>query len=83
MVQTYVVDETELLKLLLHAAKYPANSVNGVLVGTVDASSSRVSISTIIPLLHTSISLAPALEIGLAQVGTSADAWVITHPTRR
>ena len=32
-----VVDRTALLKIVLHAAKYPCGAVNGVLLGTVAA----------------------------------------------
>ncbi|PNW83722.1 hypothetical protein CHLRE_05g240550v5 [Chlamydomonas reinhardtii] len=60
-------DQTALLKILAHAAKYPSNSVNGVLVGTAKEGGS-VEILDAIPLCHTTLTLAPALEIGLAQV---------------
>ncbi|KXZ45538.1 hypothetical protein GPECTOR_53g124 [Gonium pectorale] len=62
-----VVHQGPLLKILAHAAKFPANSVNGVLLGNCVESGS-VEVHDVIPLCHTTLSLAPALEIGLAQV---------------
>ncbi len=57
------------LKVLAHAAKFPASAINGVLLGCVSGSDVRVTDA--IPLCHTSITLAPALEFGLAQVRRS------------
>ncbi|KAG2488413.1 hypothetical protein HYH03_013097 [Edaphochlamys debaryana] len=61
------VDQGALLKVLAHAAKYPANGVNGVLIGSCSEGGS-VEVHDAIPLCHTTLTLAPALEIGLAQV---------------
>ncbi|GFR53088.1 hypothetical protein Agub_g15782 [Astrephomene gubernaculifera] len=61
------VDQGALLKVLAHAAKFPSNSVNGVLIGSC-AEGGIVEVQDAIPLCHTTLSLAPALEIGLAQV---------------
>lgn len=56
-----------LLKLLLHASKYPAAAVNGALLGTVNAQG-VVQITDVVPLFHTVLSLAPPVEVALAQV---------------
>lgn len=59
-------DQGPLLKVLAHAAKFPSHSVNGVLLGSVGANG--VEVHDAVPLCHTTLALAPALEIGLAQV---------------
>lgn len=56
------------LKVVLHAAKYPANTVVGLLVGTVDATSSTCTISDAIPLVHAWTDLAPMTEAALQLV---------------
>jgi hypothetical protein len=77
---------TPLIKLALHAAKYPASPVCGVLLGRdvvvdgeggaedagADASSS-VRVVDAIPLLHSGLGLAPMLEVGLCQVREEQD----------
>ncbi len=63
-------DQGPLLKVLAHAAKFPSHSVNGVLLGSVGANG--VEVHDAVPLCHTTLALAPALEIGLAQVRTVA-----------
>lgn len=71
MPQTYTISQESLLKVLLHAAKYPANSVNGVLIGKAadtSSSTSDVTVDDVIPLLHTNLTLAPAMEIALTQM---------------
>lgn len=55
------------LKVLLHAAKYPWASVNGLLIGVADASTGSVSIVDAVPLLH-SVVLAPVLETSVVLV---------------
>lgn len=67
----YKADSTPLLKALLHAAKYPAYSVNGVLLGysgTAAGDHDGVHIVDAVPLFHTPLSLAPTLEVALAMV---------------
>ena len=80
MTCVYTLDTKALLKILLHAAKYPSHSVNGVLLGTTDsaaaepgspresAAESTVTLVDAIPLFHSFLSLAPALETALFQV---------------
>ena len=68
-----------LTKVLLHAAKHPANTVNGVLVGTLQEQQQQpqgeegrpqqdVNITDAIPLFHSSTNLAGPVEVALAQV---------------
>ena len=76
----YTVDSKALLKILLHAAKHPSHSINGVLLGAVAPASEEpgsprggtaqvaVTIADAIPLFHSFLSLAPALETALVQV---------------
>ncbi|GAA5980074.1 hypothetical protein JCM10908_001523 [Rhodotorula pacifica] len=61
------------LKVVLHAAKYPANTVIGLLVGTVDAASSTCTVSDAIPLVHAWTDLAPMTEAGLQLAQIYAD----------
>mmetsp|Transcript_26897 Transcript_26897/g.58721 ORF Transcript_26897/g.58721 Transcript_26897/m.58721 type:complete len:229 (+) Transcript_26897:144-830(+) len=68
MVQTCTSDILPLVKILLHAAKYPHCTINGVLLGSVDGSSNSVKIVDAIPLFHVSTSLAPPTELALSQV---------------
>ena len=75
----YTVDSKALLKILLHAAKHPSHSVNGVLLGTIAPASGEpgsprggaaqvaVTVADAIPLFHSFLSLAPALETALVQ----------------
>jgi hypothetical protein len=56
---------------LIHAAKYPSSTLNGLLLGkltpasALDSSSGHVVVSSAIPLLHAYTSLSPMMEIGL------------------
>lgn len=68
MSTSYTCDQTALLKVLLHAAKYPAASVNGVLLGRTASDRPIVEIVDAIPFLHSFLTLAPALETALIQV---------------
>lgn len=72
MSTSYTCDQKALLKVLLHAAKYPAASVNGVLLGCIASDKQTVEIVDAIPLLHCFLTLAPALETALAQVSYCA-----------
>jgi hypothetical protein len=62
---TYRVERDALLKLLLHAAKHPSSSVNGVLLGTT---SGGTHVTDVVPLFHSSLTLADSTEIALVQV---------------
>jgi len=63
-------------KPLLHAVKYPHCSVNGVFLTDADANASvdnDIHRSTVrfvdaIPLFHSSLTLAPMMEVALTQV---------------
>ena len=68
MSTSYTCDQTALLKILLHAAKYPAAAVNGVLLGRISSDQRTVQVVDAIPLLHSFLTLAPALETALIQV---------------
>lgn len=65
-VSTYSLSGLGYLKLLAHAAKHPASTVIGILVGT--ASQSAVTIEDCIPLVHHWTALAVAVEAGLQLV---------------
>ena len=66
------VDRQAVLKILLHSAKYPAASINGILVGTISISGDEEEVHIIdaYPLFHSFLTLAPSLEAALCQVGT-------------
>ena len=83
----YSLDRSAALKILLHSAKYPAAAINGVLLGKVKPTKQQVKaadpgsprtervqldIVDAVPLLHTFLTLAPALETALALVRQSA-----------
>jgi hypothetical protein len=78
MARVYVLDSKALLKILLHAAKHPSHAVNGVLLGTAEAAQPgspregaappAVTLADAVPLFHSFLSLAPALEAALFQV---------------
>lgn len=52
--------------IVLHACKYPANSVNGVILGK--ASGGDIEIVNAIPLFHSHLTMPARLEVALAQV---------------
>ena len=71
----FVFDNTPLLKILLHGAKFPSSSINGLLIGRSKDDSVRVVDA--IPLFHTILTLSPHLEIALALVLLSyISVWV-------
>ena len=65
-----VVSVQAYCKILLHAAKYPHCSVNGVLLAEESKSKDyrRIKFVDCIPLFHISLGLAPMLEAALIQV---------------
>ena len=82
MSAVYACDQTALLKILLHSAKYPAASVNGILLGKTNSNKLSVEVVDAIPLLHSFLTLAPALETALVQVihaGNKARSCQSTH----
>ena len=61
------IDSTPLLKILLHAAKYPTMAINGLLLGTVGGDGA-LHTTDAVPLFHGQLHLAMALETALLQV---------------
>lgn len=66
-------------KIILHAAKYPHTSINGVLLGKSSSSSAagsrgRLNIVDCIPMFHQGEGLTPMLEVALAQIETRCTA---------
>jgi len=71
--QTYTISRLTYLKVLLHAAKYPTCTVNGVLLTASSPGAADVVVSDAVPLLHHWTSLSPMMEIGLDLVGGYAE----------
>jgi len=63
---SYTLASPAYLKIWFHAAKYPHQPVNGVLLGK--ESEGTVQILDAVPLLHHWTSLSPMMEIGLELV---------------
>ena len=55
-------------KIILHAAKYPHCSVNGVLLAKSSSKTKELLYMDSIPLFHISLNLTPMAEIALTQV---------------
>ncbi len=55
-------------KMFLHLSKYPHSSCNGLLLSRVGGDKQRMAYIDCIPLFHSSLSLAPSLEIALFQI---------------
>eukprot|EP00884_Botryococcus_braunii_P022229 jgi/Botrbrau1/8690/Bobra.0311s0005.1 len=88
MSKNYRADNTALLKILLHSAKYATSSVNGLLLGKISGAaegavessdgSTRpgqrcdVSVFDVIPVGHSYLSLAPLLDSSLIQIDAYA-----------
>lgn len=64
----YSVETTAYVKLLLHAAKFPANACSGLLVG--EEQGQGFVITDAVPLFHHAAPLAPLLEVACAVVDT-------------
>lgn len=62
----YVVETQTYVKLVLHAAKWPASSVCGVLLG--QEKGQGFTISDAVPFFHHEAPLAPLLEVACAMV---------------
>jgi hypothetical protein len=80
----YSLDSLAYLKVILHAAKYPASTVTGLLVGTVTAN--KVTVQDAIPLLHHWTPLSPMMEAGLQLVRSlspCAESWTDEVRCRR
>ncbi|CAI5716039.1 hypothetical protein KXD40_006499 [Peronospora effusa] len=65
----YSVETPTYVKLMLHAAKWPANSVCGILLG--QEKGQGFSILDAVPLFHHEAPLAPLLEVACAMVDAS------------
>ena len=58
-------------KMLMHAAKYPSASINGLLLSPAPAAhpgATKIKYVDCVPLFHINIGLAPMVEVALAQV---------------
>ncbi len=55
-------------KMFLHLAKYPHSSCNGLLLSSTTDSKEKTIYVDCIPLFHSSLSLAPSLEVALFQI---------------
>lgn len=64
-----ILTKTTYCKLFLHLAKYPHLSCNGLLLSKQQANNSnKIEYVDCVPLFHSSLSLAPSLEIALFQI---------------
>lgn len=69
---SYQISSPAYLKIVLHCAKHPHRSVNGLLIGR-SGSAGQVDILDSVPLLHNWTSLSPMMEIGLDLVRSISD----------
>uniref|UniRef100_A0A0K8TR42 MPN domain-containing protein n=1 Tax=Tabanus bromius TaxID=304241 RepID=A0A0K8TR42_TABBR len=56
------------IKMILHAAKYPHCSINGVLLASKDSSKGKTRIIDAVPLFHQCLHVSPMAEIALIQI---------------
>jgi hypothetical protein len=59
-----VLSHQAYVAILLHTAKHPHQTVNGVLLGSINPGD-EIAVQRTIPLLHHWTSLSPMMEIGL------------------
>ena len=71
-----IISQTAYCKLFSHLAKYPHLSCNGLLLTKKQQQQSNNKLEYVecIPLFHSSLSLAPSLEIALFQVDSYCQA---------
>ncbi|KAM8712469.1 hypothetical protein ACLKA7_012909 [Drosophila subpalustris] len=70
----YELSETAYTKIIFHAAKYPHQAVNGLLLAEKKVGkSSVVQIIDAIPLFHQCLHVTPMAEIALMQIDSYAD----------
>lgn len=69
MAPKYILSHRAYLSMLLHAAKHPHQTVNGVLLGTASPTN-EIQVERTIPLLHHWTGLSPMMEVGLDLVFT-------------
>lgn len=55
-------------KLILHAAKYPHCTINGILLAKTSNKNKELEFVDAIPLFHIGLNLTPMAEIALTQV---------------
>ena len=75
LIMDATIDTTPLLKLLLHAAKYPALPINGLLLGRAspnDGDSASVQIVDAVPVFHGQLHLSMPMETALLQASVLA-----------
>lgn len=64
----YRLDDSVYLTILLHAAKYPSCTVDGVLLGTAAGNGKGYHITAAIPLFHQSMLMSSCVETAFTQV---------------
>lgn len=69
-----VISKLAYSKLFLHLSKYPHLSCNGLLLARTDNERQKPHFTECIPLFHSSLSLAPSLEIALFQIDAYCEA---------
>lgn len=60
-------------KMFLHLSKYPHSSCNGLLLSRVGGDNQHMNYVDCVPLFHSSLSLAPSLEIALFQIDSHCE----------
>ena len=63
-----VISKLAYCKLFLHLSKYPHSSCNGLLLSKIGGDKKKANYVECVPLFHSSLSLAPSLEIALFQI---------------
>jgi hypothetical protein len=65
-----IINKTAYCKLFLHLAKYPHLSCNGLLLTRKqnNINNNKIEFIDCVPLFHSSLSLAPSLEVALFQI---------------
>ncbi|XP_034477608.1 ER membrane protein complex subunit 8/9 homolog [Drosophila innubila] len=69
----YEFNETAYTKIIFHAAKYPHQAVNGLLLAEKKPKGSIVQIIDAIPLFHQCLHVTPMAEVALMQIDSYAD----------
>ncbi|XP_037714874.1 ER membrane protein complex subunit 8/9 homolog [Drosophila subpulchrella] len=69
----YKISERAYTKLVFHAAKYPHQAVNGLLLAEKNSKGSLVEIVDAIPLFHQCLHVTPMAEVALMQIDAYAE----------
>ncbi|XP_017090955.2 ER membrane protein complex subunit 8/9 homolog [Drosophila bipectinata] len=69
----YKLSERAYTKLIFHAAKYPHQAVNGLLLAEKSSKGSLVEIVDSIPLFHQCLYVTPMAEVALMQIDAYAE----------